>query len=236
MSEKSLADVLEECTVRCRNMDAPLADRLRTFADEVRALNPEFADVVERMIARLKTAGVGEDAPKPGEPMPEFLLPDESGRLTSLSALTGRGPVAVSFHRGHWCPYCQINASALTSIHDEVKALGGDIVAITPEAARFNAGLKAGARARFPVLSDMDNAYALELDLAFYVGDEKQQFMKASGWDIAPYQGSQQWMLPVPATFVIGQDGIVAARFIDPDYRTRMDTGAIVDAVRHART
>lgn len=236
MADKSFADILTECTERCRDMDAPLADRLQAFAVEVRALNAGFADVVERMIARLAAAGVGDDAPKPGQPMPEFLLPDEAGQLNSLSGLTANGPVAISFHRGHWCPYCQINASALTRIHDEVTALGGQIVAITPEAARFNAGLKANARARFPVLSDMDNAYALELDLAFYVGDEKQQFMKAAGWDVAPFQGSQQWMLPVPATFVVGQDGIVVARFIDPDYRRRMDTGAILDAVKSART
>jgi peroxiredoxin len=235
MPEKSFAEILTECTERCRNMDAPLADRLQVFADEVRALNPEFAEVVERMVARLKSAGVGEDAPQPGETMPEFVLPDEQGRLTQLSELTAKGPVAVTFHRGHWCPYCQINASALTRIHAGVQALGGEIVAITPEAARFNAGLKDEARARFPVLSDMDNAYAMLLNLAFYVGEEKQRFMTAAGWDIAPYQGSQQWMLPVPATFIVGRDGLVKARFIDPDYRRRMDTDAILDAVRQAR-
>jgi peroxiredoxin len=162
------------------------------------------------------------------------MLPDEKGHLHTLQEFTDKGPVAIAFHRGHWCPYCQINTSALTQIHDEVRQAGGEIVAITPEAERFNAGLKAEARAHFPILSDMDNAYALLCSLAFYVGDEKKQFMTAAGWDITPFQRNVQWVLPIPATFVVGRDGLVKARFLDPDYRTRMGTGEIVAAVRAA--
>lgn len=216
-------------------MDAPLADRLRTFAEEVRALNPGFADAVERMVERLKAGRVGEDAPRPGEPMPDFLLPDETGRLRSLADFTARGPVVIAFHRGHWCPYCLINATALASIEDEVEALGASLVAVTPEIEQFNAELRANASAGFPILSDMDNSYALLLNLAFFVGEEKQAAMKESGWDFSPYQRNDQWMLPVPATFVVGQDGLVKACFIDPDYRKRMDTGAILEAIRRVR-
>ena len=89
MAEPSMAQVLEETTERCRNLDAPLADRLQAFADEVRVLDPVFADSVERMIARLKASGAGENAPEPGEPMPEFMLPDQNGRLISLALRSG---------------------------------------------------------------------------------------------------------------------------------------------------
>jgi hypothetical protein len=82
------------------------------------------------------------------------------------------------------------------------------------------------------VLSDMDNGYALLLNLAFYVGDEKKKFMSAAGWDITPFTDSDAWTLPIPATFVVGQDGLVKARFIDPDYRRRMDIGDILAALR----
>jgi peroxiredoxin len=69
------------------------------------------------------------------------------------------------------------------------------------------------------------------LNLAFYVGDEKKEHMTAAGWNIAPYNHSQAWTLPIPATFVVGRDGLVAARFIDPDYRRRMDVADILDAL-----
>jgi Peroxiredoxin len=115
-----------------------------------------------------------------------------------------------------------------------VKALGAELVAITPEVEEFNAEL-GPAQADFPVLSDMDNGYALMLNLAFYVGDEKKESMKDAGWDISPYQRNENWTLPIPATFVVGSDGRVISRFIDPDYRKRMDTAAILEALRSAR-
>lgn len=235
MAEPSIAQILEETTERCRNLDAPLAGRLQAFADEVRALSADFADTVERMIARLKASGAGESAPGPGEPMPDFMMPDQEGRLVSLSDLVTRGPVVVAFHRGHWCPYCRITADALVRIHDKVEGLGGELVAITPEIERFNEELRSAVGARFPVLSDIDNGYAAMLNLAFYVGDEKKELMKFAGWNIPPYNANDHWTLPIPATFVVGKDGLVKARYIDPDYRKRMDVEAILEAVQAAR-
>jgi peroxiredoxin len=235
MAKQSLADELIACTERCRSMSAPLPVRLAAFADDVRRLDSEFADVVERMIARLKAGGAGAEAPRVGEPMPDFLLPNEHGRLLSLSDFTQHGPVVVAFHRGHWCPYCRISATALAEAYPEINRLGGELVVITPEVQKFNSELKSSSGAPFPVLSDMDNAYAMMLNLAFYVGDEKRQRMTAAGWDITPYNASDAWTLPIPATFVVGKDGYVKGRFIDPDYRQRMDVKDIMAALNSGR-
>lgn len=235
MAEPSLSDILRQCTERCQKMNAPLADRLNAFADDVRAVNAEFAGIVDRMVARLREARLGENAPRPGEPMPDFMLPDQNGRLYSLAELLNAGPAVIAFHRGHWCPYCRINASALASIAADVRGLGGELVAITPEFERFNAELASGTKADFPILSDVDNSYALMLNLAFLVNEEKKNAMLAAGWDFSPYQGNSNWTLPIPATFVVCQDGTVSARFIDPDYRHRMDPEAILDALRLLR-
>jgi len=234
MTERSLADRLEESTERCRNMDAPLASRLQALADDVRAMSSEFADVVDHMVARLEAVGAGVQAPQPGERMPEFVLPDQRGHLVTLSDLQEKGPVVIAFHRGHWCPYCRINASALAAVESTVDSAGASLVAITPEIEVFTSELRENAHASFPVLSDIDNGYALMLNLAFYVGDEKQRYMKAAGWDIGPFQGNESWTLPIPATFVVGTDGLVKARFIDPDYRKRMEIDDLLDAVATA--
>jgi peroxiredoxin len=186
------------------------------------------------MIERLRASGAGEKAPAPGDPMPEFMLPDQTGRLVSLSELVERGPVVVAFHRGHWCPYCRITADALTRIHGAVQQRGAELVVITPEIERFNAELRSAVGARYPVLSDMDNGYALMLNLAFYVGDEKKKLMQCAGWNISPYNANDNWTLPIPATFVVGSDGHVKARHLDPDYRKRMDVEAILEAVSAA--
>src|SRR5262245_14057988 len=100
---------VQEAFLYCRDMDASLSERLETFANVARALRPEMQEAVDRMVERLKLSSAGDAAPKPGEPMPPFILPDETGRLVGLEDLLSAGPVAVTFHRGHWCPYCRIN-------------------------------------------------------------------------------------------------------------------------------
>ena len=232
MTEKSFADVLAETTETCRLMDAPLSARLKGVADEVRRLSPEFAEVVDRMVTKLSSNGIGLSAPKPGEPMPDFMLPDETGRLIRLADLLDAGQVVVSFNRGHWCPYCQLNVDALAKAAPEVASLGGQIVAILPEIGKYSAELKSYAKAPFPVLSDIDGGYALETNLLFWLGDEKREAMKAGGVDIEPYQGNDTWMLPIPATFIVGRDGVVKARYIDPDYRHRMEIDDLLSALR----
>jgi len=231
MADKTFVEILQEKTDACRLMDAPLSVRLKSVADEVRRLSPDFADIVDRMVARLGANGVGLGAPKPGESMPDFVLPDSEGRLVSLSSLLEDGPLVVSFNRGHWCPYCQLNVDALARAAPEIKALGADVVAISPETRRYANELKQYAKAPFPILTDMDGGYALEANLLFWVGEEKRAAMKAGGFDIEPYQGNETWMLPIPATFVVGQDGVVKSRFIDPDYRHRMEIEDLLAAL-----
>ena len=223
MTQPSLAEALEICTQRCKEMDAPLAERLNAFASDVRELAPVFADIVERMVERLKVNGAGASAPSVGDAMPPFVMPDENGHLVSLTQLLESGQTVVAFHRGHWCPYCRINADGLAKIEPEVKAAGGQLVVITPETQKFSKQLKSEVGADFPVLTDLDCGYALELQLAIKINDEKRGAMTQAGWDISPFNDNDNWILPIPATFVVGEDGMIKARFVDPDYRKRME-------------
>jgi peroxiredoxin len=213
---------LEEAFVYCREMDASLADRMQLFAEVSRAMRPEMQEAVDRMVKRLEAHQAGALAPGPGDVMPSFALPDDAGHAVTLESLLVEGPTVITFHRGHWCPYCRINARVLGSLHERIVAVGASIVAVVPELEKFAAALKADAGLRYPVLCDMDNGYALSISLAIYVGDELQTLMGAAGRDLPRYQDNDSWILPIPATFVVAQDGRVAARFIDPDYRKRM--------------
>jgi len=189
---------------------------------------------VDRLVMRLKGAGAGAAAPQPGDPMPPFLLPDEDGQIVSLDELLKKGPVAVTFHRGHWCPYCRINVNALVRAQHEIAAEGGQIVAIMPERREFAAEFKSEAKAPFPILTDIDNGYALSLNLVIWVGAEMKKMLADRSRDLPAYQGNDAWMLPIPATFIVGTDGIVRARFVDPDYRKRMDIDDMLAALRGA--
>jgi peroxiredoxin len=221
------SEPLDDAFKRVRDLDVSLQEQLRTFAQTVRRERPEFAAAVDRLVERLRRYGAGESAPQIGEPMPPFVLPDHTSQMVSLEDLLDRGPAAVTFHRGHWCPYCRININALAQAHKEIAADGGQIVAIMPDRQKFVAELKTQSNVPFPILTDMDNGYALSLNLAIWVGQEVQKMME-SFRDLPTFQGNSSWMLPIPATFVVGRDGLIRARFIDPDYRKRM---MIVDMI-----
>jgi peroxiredoxin len=222
---------LDDAFTRARDLDASLGERLRAFAEGARQRRPDFAAAVDRLVDRLRQYGVGDSAPRQGESLPPFVLPDDAGRMVSLDQLLNKGPVAVTFHRGHWCPYCRINISALVQMHKEISAEGGQIIAIMPDRQKFVAELKSQSNVPFPILTDMDNGYALSLNLTIWVGAEIQKMMEGCQ-DLPTFQGNSSWMLPIPATFVVGRDGGIRARFIDPDYRKPMAIADMLAALR----
>lgn len=234
MLANPLVQALEAAVQRAGELNVPLNEKLTLVADEVRSMSTLFAEAVDRMVLRLQRNGAGDAAPAPGDPMPSFVLPDERGRLVPLESLLENGPLAISFNRGHWCPYCRLNALALAEVHDAVKDEGRGVVAIVPETRRFTAALSSEAHAGFPILTDLDNGYALSLNLAIWVGAEMERLIAGAGWDVPAYQGNDAWMLPIPATFVVGTDGLIKARYVDPDYRRRMEIDDLLGALRAA--
>jgi len=149
-----------------------------------------------------------------------------------LKDLLAQGPVVVTFHRGHWCPYCRISISTLVKAQPRIEATGARLVAIIPDRERFAAEMREDCNVSFPILSDMDNGYAMSLNLAIWVGAELQEFMTKIGRMLPQYQGNDSWTLPIPATFVVGKDGRVKARFVDPDYRKRMTLEEVIAALK----
>lgn len=227
----SASDILAEFE-RARALDAPLAERLGIYANALREFNQPVAEAVDRLIDRLRSGQLADKAPALGEQMPPFLLPDHSGKLVGLDDILANGPAVVTFLRGHWCPYCRLTMTALTEVAQEVGDVGGQIVAIVPERQEYATRMRTEASAPFSVLTDIDNGYALSLHLAFWVGDELEAFMRSRQIDLGKAQGNDSWFVPVPATFVVARNGTIAARHVDPDYRNRMETREILDALR----
>ncbi len=234
MTSLSSADAerLKTAFQHCRDMKGTLNEQLTVYATAGREIFPAYSEAVDRLVTRINENGGGENAPRPGDPMPPFVLPDERGRLVSLDSLLSKGPVAVMFHRGHWCPYCRLNVHAVVQAQDRIKALGGHVVAVMPELQEFTTQFKADSGAPFPVLTDLDNGYALSLNLAIWLGTEIQQLL--SYQDLSNFHGNDGWVLPIPATFVVGRDGLVKARFVDPDFRKRMEIDDLLAAFRDA--
>ncbi|MGL6044735.1 MAG: peroxiredoxin-like family protein [Sandaracinobacteroides sp.] len=235
--EKPMAESLRTALDRtfedaCR-LEGTLGEQLRHVAEKVQALSPDYSKQVDEFIGRLEDAKAGASAPQIGERMPGFILPDDQGHLVSLDRMLEAAPVVIAFLRGHWCPYCRLNAHALAGIEDAIAPVR--IVAISAETQVHTKALKSEAGAHFPFLTDIGNGYALSLNLAVWVDDAMSSLIAGLGLDIPEFQKQDGWIMPIPSVFVVAQDGVITARHVDPDYRRRLeieDLRIVADAAR----
>ncbi len=229
-------DPFKQAFDRICAMEAPLRERLALLTAAVELHSKPFADEYAALVKQLQKASAGQSAPAIGEPMPHFLLPDHEGRLVSMQEKLDAGPLVVSFNRGHWCEYCQLELQAFAEAHAEFAARGAQVVSVMPEGRSYTRQLRARARDSITVLSDIDNGYALELGLVIWLGAGVERLYRECGLDIERYQGNGSWFVPIPATFVIGRDGLILDRKVDPDFRDRMDIGDVIRALDAARS
>lgn len=225
------ADVVAEICA----LDAPLWRKLETYVAHQRSTGSPFVAAAQALVERLRSGEVGESAPAPDAAMPPFLLPDAQGRLVGLDDIVANGPAVISFNRGHWCPFCRIELTALAQAHWEFAEMGVPVVAILPDRQQFAGRLPAIVRDRLTLLSDMDCAYALSLGLVMWLGDDLRGLMQGAGLDLAEVNGNPSWAVPVPATFVVDGQGRVVARRVEADFRQRMEIDDIRAALRRAR-
>jgi peroxiredoxin len=231
---KSLEEALAEAFQKADRVEAPLDERLKLYLGESRRLLPDLETTYDELVARIQANGADVLVPAVGDKLPEFLMTDSEGQLVDLASLLRRGPLVISFNRGPWCDYCGLELHALARAYPEIVAAGGEVVSIVPETARYARALKQSRGLPFTVLTDLDLAYALSLGLVFWVGDKIKETYRQFGIDLERFQGNGGWLLPIPATLVIGKDGRVKARFVDPDFRHRLGIENILRALAEA--
>lgn len=200
---------------------------------KTRQANPEFMQAVDDLMATARKFEEGGAAIAIGQRAPDFELPDARGEAVTLSGLLPKGPVVVSFYRGSWCPYCNLELRALQARLTDVRALGADLVAISPQKPDESLTQTERDALEFTVLSDQDARVAAQYGVAWEVPKLIVEHMrKDRNLELAEINNGNGNMLPIPATFVLGRDGVVAWRYVDVDYRTRAEPEDVVAALR----
>ena len=228
---KSLEQALNEAFHNADDLEAPLDQRLKLYLGESRKLLPDLESTYDQLVARIQANGADVLVPAVGDQLPDFMMTDSDGHLVNLATLVAKGPVVISFNRGPWCDYCGLELHALARAYPDIVAAGGDVVSIVPETAKYAQVLKQSRGVPFRVLTDLDLAYALSLGLVFWVGDKIKETYRQFGIDLERFQGNGGWLLPIPATLVVGTDSRVKARFVDPDFRHRLGIEPILRAL-----
>jgi len=215
-----------------------LQDKLDAFkADfEGRKAPANVVEIMHKATADLIASGQADRALKTGGRAPKFTLPDTHGRLVSSADLLARGPLVLTFYRGIWCPYCNMDLQAIEAAADEIRALGASLVAISPQTAPNRRKSERENELSFPILSDHGNAVADEFGLRYRLPDELIAVYKSFVNDLTIGNGEDSGTLPMPARYVIGPDGVVAYAEVNPDYTRRPDPSELLPPLQRLRT
>ena len=195
------------------------------------ALPPSVAHSIDAGIAHTEAAGTTRHALAAGQLAPSFTLPDATGQPRTLATLLAQGPVVLTFYRGNWCPYCNVQLRAYQQALPELARYGATLVAVSPQSPDLTALTASEKELTFPVLSDVGNAVARQYGLAYGVGTGVADALRSVGIDLAAYNGTADDELPLTATFLIGTAGVIAWAQVEANFKHRPDPAALVAAL-----
>jgi len=220
---------LQETLTSIAKSGLPLQGKLDALRTEFET-NIAPAPVVEafhRAITELIASGAQDKALKAGDVAPEFTLPDADGKPVSSRALLAKGPLVVTFYRGVWCPYCNFDLTALEEARAEIEARGASLVAISQQTAANSRKSQRQNGLGFPILSDKGGEVGARFGVRWTAPEYLREIQRALGADLTQFNGEESWTLPMPARYVIGQDGVIAYAEVNADYTRRPEPSAI---------
>lgn len=166
-----------------------------------------------------------------GDTMIDFELPNAKGEKEYLSTYLEKGPVVLSFYRGGWCPYCNMELRALQDILPELKAKGVSLIAVSPETPDNSLTTSEKNELEFSVLSDIDNKVAKQIGLVFKMPEALREVYHSFNLDVPKHNGNENYELPMPATYAINSHGKITYAFIPEDYTERAEPKDILEAI-----
>ena len=194
-------------------------------------LPAEILDTMAQSTEDLKLEGIEKRALRAGDRMPDFALPNQHGETRQLSDYLSRSPVVLNIYRGGWCPYCNMEMKALHDVHPDIRARGAQLIGLSPESPEKASETAESNAIDIDILSDAGNKISEQLGLVFVLPEALRSIYQNIGIDIPAHNGDDSFRLPVPATYIIGQDGVITYDFVNSDYTLRLEPADIVKAL-----
>lgn len=198
-------------------------------------LPQETQAVMAEATNHLQQSGLIDRSLTVGDRIPDIALPNATGQPVRLYDLLQQGPLVISFYRGQWCPYCNLELQALQSVVAEVEAEGASLVAISPQTPDQSLSTQQKHELEFEVLSDVGNQVARQFGLVFAVPENLRPIYESLGIDLPAHNGDRTFELPVPATYVVATDGTIVYAFAEADYTFRAEPSDVLNALEQLK-
>lgn len=206
-----------------------LKEDLKTLKENILdSLEPEVRDQLVQENKKLFSSFMREKAIKEGAQVPDVFFRDHNLQPVYLRDLRKNHHVVLSFYRGTWCPYCNLELQALSRINDKIKSKGARLIAVSPELYKFSENYIKKENLNFTVHTDLANKAADKFGLVFELPPKFRKIYKMLNVHLNKLNENDRWTLPVPATFIISKDGIITSTFINADYTKRMEPDDIL--------
>ncbi|MCV7094215.1 peroxiredoxin-like family protein [Mycobacterium kubicae] len=203
--------------------------RLRDMKKSARG--PDIAALMDQAVAELADADSLTMVPGVGDPAPKFELPNQIGALVSLDGLLATGPAVLVFYRGVWCPFCTLTLRAYEQYLPDLRSAGASLVGISLQTPDDSLTMAERNRLSYPVLSDLGGAVSSNYGLVFKLPNYLQEVYRQLGHPLPAFNGTDDWELPVSATFVVDRSGLVRFAEALPDYTQRSDPADVLATV-----
>ena len=192
----------------------------------------EYVEVMLKDVEIQVKKGLTKNALAIGETIPNFKLENAVGEQVDVKDLLENGPLVISFYRGAWCPYCNMELAAYQEVLSELTEAGGQLVAISPELPDASMSLIEKHGLKYQILSDVNNEVARQFGLVFKLSDSLQKVYSKLGLDLSEGQGNSNYELPFPATYVINSDGRVVEMSVQYDYTQRLEPDVAIERIK----
>jgi len=193
----------------------------------------ENVAIMHQATKDLETSGIGEGILKVGDIAPEFLLPNQEGKMISSKELLQKGDLIITFYRGVWCPYCNLDLGNLKRYKSQFETQNATMLSISPQLEKHNKQIVDRQRLNFDLLSDSENKIAAQFGLRWIMRNPLKSLYKDSFKISLPdYNGDDSWTLPIPARFIIGTDGVIKYVEYSIDYTKRPNPDVLVEALK----
>ncbi|WOO40247.1 peroxiredoxin-like family protein [Rubellicoccus peritrichatus] len=209
-----------------------LKNELNAFRAEFsNKVDEETVSIIDRASAELEVDFQSRNPSGVGDKAPDFTLPSANGASVSLSEKLQEGPVIITFYRGDWCPYCNLELRAYQRILPEIKEAGGSLIAISPQTPDSSLTTAEKNNLEFDVLSDVGSKVAQGFGISFKLPEYLQELYNKLGGSLPEYNGTNDWTLPVPATFVVDRESRIVLAHVDTEYQNRLEPNEALVAI-----